>query len=70
MLRGARRLLSFTHFSNSFCDLLAALSLPFTHISTGRAGLWARWLAGCLAGWLAGWPAGWLAGWWAGWLAG
>ena len=78
ILRGARPARPYTHISNSYCDLLVVLSLPFTHISKARGATrppWlARWLADWLAGWLAGWPVGWLAAWLpgclAGWLAG
>ena len=82
MMRGARRPRPYTHISNSYCDLLIVLSLPFTHISKARGATrppWlARWLADWLAGWLVGWLAGWLAGcvaawllsWLVGWLVG
>ena len=78
ILHGARPARPYTHISNSYCDLLVVLSLPFTHISKARGAMRPPWLAGWLAGWpvgwlaarLLGWLAGWLLGWLAGWLAG
>ena len=74
ILHGARPARPYTHISNSYCDLLVVLSLPFTHISKAWGATQPPWLAGWLAGWPVGWLAarllGWLAAWLLGWLAG